>query len=332
MNGNLLGLEAAAWQGRTTGADSEVERQPTARSGAGTKRTMKTFIAACRNWIESHPYAPLELVRIYLGVGLLIKGLFFLRNPEVLDTMLQAAVLPSLPISPAAYVIWAHIVGGALLAAGLLTRLAALAQMPIFYGAIAYAYVGRMTTLEARQGFEFAALMLFLCGLLVAFGGGPRSLDQIVFRRARKDSWTRAHPDAFLDLVRCFLGVALFLKGAFFMMHRDQLMELIESAGTWQIFPIALVHYVIPAHFAGGILLLIGVLTRWAALAQLPILFLAVFYLYLPTSFVIEGRQNLEFTALVLFLVLLVAAYGSGRWSVEQVSLRRLRAATATPQ
>src|SRR5215207_5481985 len=115
------------------------------------QRTMKTFIAACRTWVENHPFAPLELVRVYLGVGLFIKGLFFLRNPEVLDTMLQAAVLPSLPISAATYVIWAHLLGGALLAAGFLTRVAALAQMPIFYGAIAYAYVGRMTTLESRQ-------------------------------------------------------------------------------------------------------------------------------------------------------------------------------------
>src|SRR5262245_8461661 len=47
---------------------------------ADRKGTMKAFIAACRNWIQEHPFAPLELVRIYVGVGLLIKGLFFLRN------------------------------------------------------------------------------------------------------------------------------------------------------------------------------------------------------------------------------------------------------------
>jgi uncharacterized membrane protein YphA (DoxX/SURF4 family) len=292
---------------------------------------MKRILEACRTWVETHPYAPLELVRLYLGVGLLIKGLYFFRNPEVLDNMLQAAALPSLGFSAAGYVIWAHIIGGALLAAGLLTRLAALAQMPIFYGAIAYAYIGRMTTLEARQGFEFAGLMLFLSGLLVMFGGGPRSLDGKFFGRRHRDSWVRTHPDVFLDLVRSFLGVALFLKGLFFMMHRDELIALIESSGTWSIFPITLAHYVIPAHFAGGVLLMFGILTRVAALAQLPVLALAVFYVYLPKVLAVEGRQNLEFTSLVLFLILLLIAYGNGRWSLENTTVRRMRPAMATP-
>jgi hypothetical protein len=73
---------------------------------------MKKLVTACRTWIQAHPFAPLELVRIYVGLGLLIKGLFFLQNREVLDTMLQAAALPPLPMSVAGYVIWAHVVGG----------------------------------------------------------------------------------------------------------------------------------------------------------------------------------------------------------------------------
>lgn len=280
---------------------------------------MKRFLSECGRCIESHPFAPLTLIRIYLGVGLFIKGLYFLQNREVLDSLIAAATLPELPFSAAQFITLAHLVGGVLLMAGLLTRLAALAQMGVFYGAIAFVYAGRMNSFEARQGFEFAGLMFFLSGLLVAFGGGPRSVDAMLIPRVKRESWLRSHPDAFLDLVRMFLGVALFMKGVFFMAHREQLLELIDRAGTWSIFPITLAHYVIPAHLVGGVLLTLGLLTRLAALAQLPMLFAAVFYVYLPRVLAIEGRQNFEFTALVFFLVLLVSAFGSGRWSLDQV-------------
>jgi uncharacterized membrane protein YphA (DoxX/SURF4 family) len=63
----------------------------------------------------------------------------------------------------------------------------------------------------------------------------------------------------------------------------------------------------------------LGLLTRWAALAQLPMLIAAVFYVYLPNMLAIEGRQNFEFSSLVLFLVLLTAAFGAGKWSLEHV-------------
>jgi uncharacterized membrane protein YphA (DoxX/SURF4 family) len=279
---------------------------------------MKRFISECQKWVETHSMVPLTVVRVYLGIGLFIKGIYFLQNRDVLDAILASASLPQVPFSVAQYIIGAHLVGGLLLVAGLFTRLAAFLQMPIFYGAIAYAYAGQMTTLEARQGFEFAGLMFFLSGLLVAFGGGDWSLDKMLLLRKRV-SWTHNHPDAFLDLVRVFLGVALFLKAIFFMMHRDELIQVIERSGTWSIFPITLAHYVIPAHLVGGILLALGLLTRWAALAQLPMLIAAVFYVYMPNMLAIEGRQNFEFSSLVLFLLLLTAAFGAGKWSLEHV-------------
>src|SRR5678816_1461011 len=120
---------------------------------------MKRFFSQCLKWIELHPLAPLGMVRIYLGLGLFIKGLYFLRNREVLDAILASGHVPELPLSVAQYIIGAHLVGGLLLTVGFLTRVAALLQLPIFYGAIVYAYSGQMNSLEARQGFEFAGLM-----------------------------------------------------------------------------------------------------------------------------------------------------------------------------
>jgi uncharacterized membrane protein YphA (DoxX/SURF4 family) len=66
-------------------------------------------------------------------------------------------------------------------------------------------------------------------------------------------------------------------------------------------------------------MLAIGLVTRAAAIAQLPILVGAVFYVHMPklTLMSVEPRQNLELSALVLFLTCLVCVQGSGRFSVD---------------
>jgi putative oxidoreductase len=276
-------------------------------------------ISECKKWIESHPFLPLDLVRVYLGVGLFVKGLFFLQHPEILSALEKNHALPHLPISAGTCVLAAHLLGGALLAVGLFTRAAAFLQVPVFYGALIYVYMGQVQTLESRQGFEFTGLVLFLSLLLGIFGAGPWSLDHRLFQKRGKPSNFQAHPDLFLDIVRSFLGVALFVKAIFFMEHRELLIDLVETSGSWQIFPLAAIHYVIPAHLAGGIFLMIGLFTRIAALVQLPLLAGAVLYLYLPKLVAVEGRQDFEFTSLVLFLVTLVLVYGPGRWSVDHI-------------
>ena len=134
-------------------------------------------------------------------------------------------------------------------------------------------------------------------------------------------SWLHTHPDVMMDLVRIYLGVALFFKGIFFMANRDHLLQIMEQAGSWSIAPAFIAHYIVPVHLVGGLLLAIGLLTRVAALAQIPILIGAVFYVHLPqmTLMSVEPRQNLELSALVLFLTCLVCMHGSGRFSVDHL-------------
>jgi uncharacterized membrane protein YphA (DoxX/SURF4 family) len=111
----------------------------------------------------------------------------------------------------------------------------------------------------------------------------------------------------------------LFFKGIYFMVHRDHLLQILDKAGTWMIAPVAIAHYVVPVHLVGGVLLAVGLLTRVAALAQIPILIGAVFYIHLPELTQVEPRQNFELSALVLFLTCLVCLHGSGRFSVDHL-------------
>jgi uncharacterized membrane protein YphA (DoxX/SURF4 family) len=131
--------------------------------------------------------------------------------------------------------------------------------------------------------------------------------------------WLQEHEDLFRDLVRTYLGVGLFVKGLYFMSHRTELKELLENMDNLVFAQAALAHYIIPVHIVGGLLLAIGLLTRIAALVQVPILFGAAVYVYLPKMELIEPRQNMEFTLLVLFLLALLVAYGAGRFSVDHL-------------
>src|SRR5258707_1521853 len=115
--------------------------------------------------------------------------------------------------------------------------------------------------------------------------------------------WAEDHTDVFIALVRIYLGMGLLAKGIFFMANGDYLMKLLQDSGDLFIAPATVAHYVIPAHIIGGLLLTFGLLTRVAALLQLPILCGAMFWLYLPKAMAIEPRQNLEFSGLVLFLM-----------------------------
>lgn len=141
----------------------------------------------------------------------------------------------------------------------------------------------------------------------------------------RCKTWLRAHEDLFIDLVRIYLGCGLIVKAVFYMQHRDLLNQMITDVNLGWIAGSTIAFYIILAHLVGGLMLALGLLTRIAAFAQLPILLGAVFGLYLPRFAVIEPRQYLEYTALVAFLLFLYGVFGAGRFSFDYMMGRKLR-------
>jgi uncharacterized membrane protein YphA (DoxX/SURF4 family) len=130
--------------------------------------------------------------------------------------------------------------------------------------------------------------------------------------------WIKTHGDLALDLIRVYLGVGLIIKAIFFVTHGEYLLNQMAVAGSWWFAPAILTHYIVLAHFCGGVCLLLGLFTRTAALVQLPILFSAIFYVHLPRIVEsMEARQSLEFAGLVFFLLCLISIYGAGRWSMD---------------
>lgn len=138
--------------------------------------------------------------------------------------------------------------------------------------------------------------------------------------------WLRAHEGLFIDTVRIYLGCGLFVKAVYFMNHRDDyLLPMIQSSDIAWLAGGMMANYVILAHLIGGAMLALGLATRFAALAQLPILLGAVFSLYLPRFAVLEPRQHLEYAGLVAFLLMLFGIFGAGRFSMDHYMSRKLR-------
>ena len=126
------------------------------------------------------------------------------------------------------------------------------------------------------------------------------------------NKWANAHTYYPLDLLRVALGVFLFVKGVDFM---SNLQHMAEVAKPFENFPggMGILHYVAPAHFVGGFLIVIGLLTRWAALAQIPILIGAVLVNFLGEM----NSTNLILASVTLLVCLFFLFYGSGKHSAD---------------
>ena len=118
----------------------------------------------------------LDALRIYLGVALFLQGTAFVGHVSRLVETMRETHVPWSSAWLAHFVAMAHIVGGLMLAAGMLTRLAAAIQIPVLLGAVLF--VHRQEGLfTPQQTLELALLVLFMLMLFAIVGGGPLSVD-----------------------------------------------------------------------------------------------------------------------------------------------------------
>lgn len=129
------------------------------------------------------------------------------------------------------------------------------------------------------------------------------------------NKWANAHTHYSVDLVRVVVGVFLFIKGITFITNTQYLEDLLAPIDAIDsgFFGMFLVHYIASAHFLGGILIVFGLLTRWAIIAQLPILIGAIVVNFMGEM----HSQNLFLSLLILIISLFFLIYGSGKHSAD---------------
>jgi putative oxidoreductase len=135
-------------------------------------------------------------------------------------------------------------------------------------------------------------------------------------------NWGDIHHPKVLDVIRMLLGILLFLKGVQFFNNAPYLRYLIIENKIIQQSPdlIAfLIGYVTYVHLVGGILVFVGLFTRLAALLQIPVVFGAVFFVNILSSYV---NSELWLSVLVLALLFLFVIMGSGPFSLDRALLK----------
>jgi putative oxidoreductase len=145
-------------------------------------------------------------------------------------------------------------------------------------------------------------------------------------------AWAESHRELWLDCVRIYLGLGLFARGLLLVTNTSTgyFIDVLQRANQPWIVTGAVLHYVMLAHALGGLMLLVGFLTRIAALVQVPILAGAVFFVHRQDGLFAMG-QSLEFSALVLFLLLVFVVNGAGKWSLDHAVFGERSAAHPEP-
>ncbi|WP_299431830.1 DoxX family protein [uncultured Aquimarina sp.] len=130
-------------------------------------------IKSLNKWANAHTYYPLDLLRIALGVFLFLKGINFISNSQILVDLLKPFQNLAGGMIVIHYVAPAHLMGGILIAFGLLTRWSVAAQLPLLIGAIIINFVGEMNV----ANLVIASVVFLLCVFFMFYGSGKHSVD-----------------------------------------------------------------------------------------------------------------------------------------------------------
>lgn len=126
------------------------------------------------------------------------------------------------------------------------------------------------------------------------------------------NKWANANTTLSLDILRIAFGVFLFIKGISFFTERKYLHQIFDSLGGFAS-EMLLIHYVAFAHMVGGVMIVIGLLTRWSVWAQLPIIICAFLI-----NFIGDFNANNTFqSGIALILCVFFIFFGSGKHSAD---------------
>ncbi len=129
-----------------------------------------------KHWIVANRDLVWELVRIYLGFALVIKGFAYMFHHRDLALAMEATGVPFASPGLAEVVALAHIAGGLMMTFGIFTRTGALIQIPNLLGAVLFVHLKEGLFTQGGS-LEFAMLVLFLLCIIAVVGPGRLSID-----------------------------------------------------------------------------------------------------------------------------------------------------------
>lgn len=138
------------------------------------------------------------------------------------------------------------------------------------------------------------------------------------------EKWSSAHNPKWLVFIRVLLGLCLFIKGVSFLNNILYLQQLLERSGLGTLDnSIWLAPIITWIHILGGVLIIVGLFTRIAIVAQIPIVAGAIIFVNSRTG-IFAGQSDLLFSIVVLLLLLFFFIEGGGRISMDNYVKRHL--------
>ena len=133
----------------------------------------------------------------------------------------------------------------------------------------------------------------------------------------RLEFWGERHHPRWMDIVRIALGIFLVYKAVDFLNNMGDLVSLMSQNTSFGSFAYLLAgHYVVFAHLLGGILLIFGVLTRFACVIQIPVMIGAIFFVGTNKE-MLRPYSELLVSIIVLLLLVYFLIAGNGPLSVK---------------
>lgn len=119
-------------------------------------------------------------------------------------------------------------------------------------------------------------------------------------------------------VLRIFLGVIFIMHAYLVAFVYGPSGMMAYQKGTGIPFPEISTWYLILAHGLGGICLILGLLVRWAALVNVPIMAGALFFVHAKQGFFMDKDGGYEYVLLVLGATIAQAFLGAGAFTLRK--------------
>jgi uncharacterized membrane protein YphA (DoxX/SURF4 family) len=144
-------------------------------------------INSFRKYIDLHHPKWIDIFRILLGIAIFIKGIYFINNPDALLQILGSSKMSGWTFIVEHHVAFTYLVGGILIAIGLITRIAIIFQLPVFFGSI-YCCLTQKGFFSVFSDLTFSIVIFVLLILFLILGPGRFSVDGYMKRDHHMDN------------------------------------------------------------------------------------------------------------------------------------------------
>jgi putative oxidoreductase len=146
------------------------------------------LIQKVEHWGDTHHPKWIDVIRMCLGILLFMKAIEFINNMDQLSSLMgKSHFLGSISLGVMGhYIIMVHLIGGFMVASGLLTRVACLFQIPILLGAVIFIHAPA-GIIPTDSNWFLSLLILILLVFFMVEGGGPWSADRLLKFNAIKN-------------------------------------------------------------------------------------------------------------------------------------------------